>query len=209
MEAKGVSGGRDESRALLYHIAAGPLPIGRVLLPYAVGRERATVLRLAIRALREGSDALTLLLAGAAWERLREEGKQVAATVLLEALFERVRVALVPQSHSRLGAVFCWGSLDLAHRYRTHYPPGGVILRCVRDAGTAEERDGAVVVEAFETTHLADPRPRDLHRAERLAARYWIAQAPMAFPELLVRGRLRVAGVVPLEGALDPFPDTP
>jgi hypothetical protein len=180
-----------------------------VLLPYAVGREHTTVLRLAVRALEEGSDALALLLAGDAWECLHGEGEQVAAKVLLEALFEWVRVALVPQSHSRLGAVFCWESLDLAHRYRTEYQPGGVILRCVLDAGTAEERDGAVVVEAFETTNLADPRPRDLHRAERLAARYWAAQAPMAFPELLIHGRVRVKGVVPQKGDLDPFPDTP
>ncbi len=209
MEKLQASSEQGESPVPLYHVAAWPLPVGNVLLPYAVGRARATVLQQAIRALGEGSDALALLLASDAWEHLRGDGALTAEMVLLEALFERVRVALVPRSLSRLGAVFTWESLDLARRYRTEFQPDGVILRCVLAAGTAEERDGAVVVEAFETADLADPRPRDLRRVERLAARYWAAQAPMAFPELLVRGRVRVAGVITEEGDRDPFPDSP
>ena len=209
MHAKRGPGDRGESRSLLYHVAAIPLPVGRVLLPYAIGRERATVLRLAIRALEEGPDALALLLAGDAWEYLRREGGFVAEMVLLEALIERVRVALAQRSPSRLGAVFAWGSLHLAHRYRTEYLPGGVIFQCVLAAGTAVERDGAILVEAFESVDLADPRPRDLRRVEELAEQYWVARAPMAFPELLVRGRVRVEGVITDEGGLDPFPGSP
>jgi hypothetical protein len=76
-------------------------------------------------------------------------------------------------------------------------------------AGTAEERDGAVVVEAFETADLADPRPRDLRRVEALAVQYWVAQAPMAFPELLVRGHVRVEGLITEKGGLELLTDTP
>jgi hypothetical protein len=196
MDETRLPGDEERSPVQLYHVTASPIPVGRVLLPYAVGRERATVLRLAVSALREGSEALALLLAGEAWERLRGEGDRVAEMILLEALFERARVAVVPRSLSRLGSVFAWRSLGLARRYRAEYLPGGVVLRCVLDAGTAEERDGALVVEAFETADLADPRLRDLRRVEALAVRYWVAQAPMAFPELLVRGRVRVEGVI-------------
>ena len=189
----------------LYHVAASPIPVGKVLLPYAIGRERAAVLQLVVSALGRGSDALARLLAGDAWERLRGEGEYVAEMVLLEALFEQVRVALVPRASSRLGAVFAWGSLDLARRYRTEYQPGGVILRCVLAVGSADERDGALLVEAFETADLAAPRPQDLRRVEGLAVRYWAGRAPMAFPELLVRGRVRVERVITEEGGLDPF----
>jgi len=209
MEEMRAPGDWGDSRVPLYHVTASPIPAGRVLLPYAIGRERATVLRLAVSALGEGSEALALLLAGDVWEHLRREGDRVADMILLEALFERVRVAVVPRSPSRLGAVFAWGSLSLARRYRADYLPGGVVLRCILDAGTAEERDGAIVVEAFETADLADPRPRDLRRVEALAVRYWVAQAPMAFSELLVRGRVRVEGVIAEEGELDPLTDTP
>lgn len=209
MEETRAPGDGGASPVPLYHIAANPIPVGKVLLPYAVGRERAAVLQLAASALWEGSDALARLLAGEAWQRLRGEDGYVAEMVLLEALFERVRVALVPRSPSRLGAVFAWESLDLARRYRTEYQPGGVILRCVLAAGTAEEHDGAILVEAFETADLADPRPQDLRRVEGLAVRYWAGRAPMAFPELLVRGRVRVEGVITEEGEFDPFTDTP
>jgi hypothetical protein len=92
---------------------------------------------------------------------------------------------------------------------RADYLRGGVVLRCVLVAGTAEERDGTIVVEAFETADLTDPRPRDRRRVEALAVRYWMAQAPMAFPELLVRGHARVEGVITKEGGLDPVTDTP
>jgi hypothetical protein len=193
----------------LYHVSACPIPVGRLLLPYAVGREHTTVLRLAVSALREGPEALALLLAGDAWERLRGEGDRVAEMILLEALFERVRLAVAPRSLSRLDAVFAWRSLGLARRYRAAYQPGGIVLRCVLDAGKSEERDGAVVVEALETADLADPRQRDLRRVEALAVRYWVAQAPMAFPELLVRGRVRVEGVITEEGRMVPLTDTP
>jgi hypothetical protein len=197
-----------DSRVPLYHVTASPIPAGRVLRPYAIGREHATVIQQAVNALREGAEALALLLAGDAWEHLRREGDRVAEMILLEALFERVRVAVAPRSLSRLNAVFAWRRLGLARRYRAEYRPGGVVLRCVLDTGTAEERDGAVVVGAFETADLADPRPRDLRRVEALARRYWAGRAPMAFPELLVRGRVRVEGVI-TEGGLDPFTGAP
>ena len=209
MEESRAPGDWGDSPVPLYHVSACPIPVGRVLLPYAVGRERASAVRLAVSALGEGSEALALLLAGDAWKRLRGEGEHVAEMILLEALFERVRVAVAPRSPSRLNAVFAWRSLGLARRYRADYRPGGVVLRCVLDAGTAEERDGAVVVEAFEIADLADPRPRDLRRVEALAVRYWAARAPMAFPELLVRGRVRVEGVITEEGGLDPFTGAP
>src|SRR5215203_108822 len=209
MEEPRAPGERGGSPVPLYHVTAHPIPVGRVLLPYAIGREYATVLRLASSALREGSEALALLLAGDAWEHLRGEGEHLAEMILLEALFEQVRIAVMPQSPGRLGAVFAWESLGLAHWYRAEHLPGGVVLRCVLDAGTAEERDGAVVVEAFETADLTDPRPRDLQRVAVLAERYWVARAPMAFPELLVRGRVRVEGVITDEGGLDRFTDTP
>src|SRR5687767_10955431 len=85
MDETRLPGDEERSPVQLYHVTASPIPVGRVLLPYAVGRERATVLRLAVSALREGSEALALLLAGEAWERLRGEGDRVAEMILLEA----------------------------------------------------------------------------------------------------------------------------
>ena len=71
MEETRAPGDWEPAPIPLYHVAASPIPVGRVLLPYAVGRERATVLRLAVSAFGEGSEALALLLAGDAWKRLR------------------------------------------------------------------------------------------------------------------------------------------
>ena len=54
---------RGGSPVPLYHVTTCPIPVGRMLLPYALGRERATVIQQAITALQEGAEALALLLA--------------------------------------------------------------------------------------------------------------------------------------------------
>ena len=209
MSAGNVHSRPSPSPRSLYHVAARPIPTGQVLRPYALGRDQAAVLRLAARAVGEGPEGLGRLLTRPEWGHLREEGGQRAEMVLLEAIFERARGSVAPSSPSRLGAVFAWASLALAERYRAEYRPGAVIHRCVLEAGTVEERDAALLVEAFETTDLGNPRPRGLRRAEGLAVRYWTAAEPMELPELLGSARVRVEGLVAAEGDADRPADTP
>jgi hypothetical protein len=180
----------------LFHVAARALPAGRALRPYAVARDYPALVRLAREALDAGPDAVRLLLAGEAWGRLLGQGGHQAEMVLLEAAFERARVRTAPWSPSRLDAVYAWGTFSLADRFRAEYRPTGIIHRCVLVAGTTVERDGALVVEAFEVANLASPSGEDLRRLETRAARYWRAQAPMALPELLVHGTVVVGAVV-------------
>jgi hypothetical protein len=184
------------SGSSLFHVAAGVLPVGHVLRPYAIAREYRTLIRLAAQAAGAGPAAVRALLAGAGWTDLLRRGEHRTEMVLLEALFERTRVQIAPRLPSRLDAVFAWCDLALARRFRAEYHPGGVIHRCSFDEGTAFERDGALVVAAFEAADLARPRAGDLRLVEERAVRYWLAQAPMALPEVLVHGRVVVEAVV-------------
>ena len=106
MEESRVPGNWSDSPVPLYHVSACPIPVGRVLLPHAVGRERASAVRLAISALGEGSEALALLLAGDAWKRLRGEGEHVAEMILpggaLRAGPGRGRTAVAQPTQRRL-----------------------------------------------------------------------------------------------------------
>ena len=186
----------DRPAGSLFHVAAGPIPAGEVLKPYAVAREYAALVRLAGAALAGGPAAVRRLLAGEAWGGLLRQGDYRAEMVLLEAIFERARLGAAPALPSRLEAVYVWSSLALARRYRAKYRPRGVIHRCALVEGTTVERDGALVVAAFEAADLARPSAADLQRVMERAERYWRADEPMDFPELLVRGAVAVAAVV-------------
>ena len=182
----------------LFHVAARPIPSGLPLRPYAVAQRYPALLRSAGEALGAGPGAVRRLLAGEAWGRLGRQGAgdYRAEMVLLEAIFERARVEAAPLLPSRLEAVYAWGSLALAERYRAAYRPDGVIHRCALVAGTTVELDAALVVEAFEVADLANPSDADPQRVAERAVRYWRVQAPLALPEVLVRGTVVVEAVV-------------
>jgi hypothetical protein len=182
----------------LFHVASRPIPAGQALRPYAVARRHPDLFRLADAALAADPDALRSLLAGAAWAALRQQGDHQAEMVLLEAVFERARRALAPHLPSRLEAVYLWGSLALAQRFRAEYRPAGLVHRCALLAGDGVARDGALVVAAYEAADLAAPAEADLRAVAERANRYWAAAAtaPMGMAELLVRGTVVVEGIV-------------
>jgi hypothetical protein len=182
--------------SLLFHVAGCALTAGSILRPYAVAHDDPAIVRLAQDALDDGPDAVQRLFASDSWSRLLGQGGHRAEMVLLEAAFERVRVRTAPRSPSRLDAVYAWGTRDLAERFRAKYRPAGVIHRCVLVDGTTSERDGALIVAAFEATNLAAPSGKDLQQLEAQATRYWRAQSPMEMPELLVHGTVVIESVV-------------
>lgn len=180
---------------MLYHVAATSLPAGQVLRPYAVARDYVVPLRLVEEALSVGSRAVLQLLAGVTWKHVLQHGRYPVEMVVLEAIFERVRMRTAPDLPSRYDAVFAWGTMDLATRYRTEYSPSGVIHRCALVAGTRVERGGALIVEASEVANLMHPQAEDLQWVEDRAAQYWLGRRPMAFPEVLVHGTVVVGGI--------------
>jgi hypothetical protein len=115
--------------------------------------------------------------------------------VLLEAIFERVRRHVQPEAPSRLEVVFAWSTRSVAERFCAEYCPGAVIHRCVLVAGMSVERDGALVVAAFDAFEQPGLLAGRLRRVEERAEQYWRGQEPMAFPEVLVRGIVRVEAI--------------
>ncbi len=181
--------------SLLFHVADRAIPAGEAVRPYGIAREYPALLRLAGQALEVGPDAVRRLLSGRAWDDLRRHGGDRAEMVLMEAAFERARLLTAPQLPSRLDAVYAWGSLALAERFRAGYRPAGVIHCCTLIAGTAVERDAALVVRAFEVTDLANASAEALRQVEELAVQYWRAPALMAWPEVLIHGTAMVKAV--------------
>ncbi len=188
----------------LFHVANRPLAAGEAVRPYGIAREYPALLQLAGQALEADPDAVRRLLGGEAWDHLRRHGGDRAEMVLMEAAFERARLLTAPQMPSRLDAVYAWGSLALAQQFRAGYRPAGVIHRCTLIAGTAVERDAALVVNAFETPSLADASADALLQVEELAVRYWRASAPMAWPEVLIHGTVVAEAVMEAEDEARP-----
>lgn len=187
----------DRGSSSVFHVGDHRLAPGQALRPYAIARDCARVLGLADHALDGGADAVRRLLAGDACEHSSGGDGCRLEMVLLEAIFDRVRLRDAPGSPGRLDAVFAWPSLALARRFRDGYRPRGIIYRCAV-AGTAAERDAGLVVEAYEVADLRHPAARDLRRVADRARRYWQARRPMALPELLVHGVVVVEAIVEL-----------
>ena len=78
-----------------------------------------------------------------------------------------------------------------------------MIHRCKVISGRTVKRDGALVVEAYETANLANPDLDALHLVEERAVRYWREQPPFAFPEAFVHG------TVVVEAHIDPVDASP
>jgi len=154
------------------------------------------VLRLALQALDDGPDAVATFLAEPAWTRLVSQGGSHAGMVLLEAAFERVRRRIAPDLPSRFEVVFAWRTLSDAIRFRDVYQPSGVIHCCAMVTGRNVERDGALIVEAFEAADLAQLQVTHLSEMEECAVRYWRGRTPMAHPEVLMDGTVVVEGIV-------------
>ena len=101
-----------------------------------------------------------------------------------------------PGLPSRLEAVYVRGSIALARRHRLADRPTIVIHHCALVDGTTVERDGALVVEAFETADLTNPTADDQRRVAERSERYWWAEGPMDLLEILVHGTVVVETVV-------------
>jgi hypothetical protein len=181
---------------VLFHVTDRTLPKGTVLRPYAIAQDNRDPLDQAVQVIDEGSEAVATLLAGATGSRLISSGESQAGMLFLEAAFERVRLRIAPDLPSRLGVVFAWNTLADAVHYRDAYQRFGVVHRCAMVAGRSVERDGSLVVDAFEEANLAQPQLADLPRAEERAIRYWRGQVPKAHPEVLVEGTMLVEGIV-------------
>ncbi len=180
----------------LFHVATQALPTGQVLRSYAVASEYPHLVRLAELKIGAGQAAIQRLLASEEWVGLVRLGGYRSEMVLLEAAFERARVKTAPHLPSRLDAVYVWSSLALAQRFQAKYRPSGIIHRCALVDGTTLERDGALVVEAYEAANLTHPSEHDFRLVEERATRYWHAQTPMTLPELLVHGTVIVESIM-------------
>ena len=191
-QREGIVGQRAAS---LFHVGAHPVPVGQVLRPYGLACEQQTLLRQCERALVDGADEIEHLLEGVRRDVPSTPGRYRLEMVLLEAIFERVRRHVQPEAPSRLEVVFTWRTRSVAERFCAEYCPGAVIHRCTLVAGMTAERDGALVVAAFDAFDQPGPLAGRLNRLEERAEQYWRAQEPMAFPEVLVRGIVRVESV--------------
>jgi hypothetical protein len=183
------------SAASLFHVSAHPIPVGQILRPYALAREHHTLLRQSRSALADGFEAVEHLLDGVLRNLPSTPGRYRPEMVLLEAIFERVRRHVQPEAPSRLEVVFTWSTCSVAERFCAEYCPRAVIHRCALIEGMAVERDGALVVAAFDAFDQPGPLAGRLRGVEERAEQYWRAEGPMVFPEVLVRGIVRVEAI--------------
>ena len=173
----------------VFHVSTQTIPPGQALQPYRLGVVYADLIATTRHALASGPEAVQALLGTAAWARLPAQQAYLPEMVILEAVFEHVRCQRAPGFPSRLASSFAWARIELAQRFCTDYLPQGVIHRCHVVAGTAVELDGGLVAAGI---NLRNPLDDELHQLEQRAHRYWRARQPMTFPELVVRGTVRV-----------------
>jgi hypothetical protein len=181
---------------VVFHVAATPIKVGQAIRPYAISPEALARVGLTRELLSAEQIAHRRLIDAALRSNELLAGVYGGSMILLEAVFEQARLRTAPALPSRLGAIFAWSTPDLAKWYRTTYRPGGTIHRCTMVSGQSVERDGALIVEAFEVAGLANPAPGDLRLVEEQALRYWHGQALFDFPELIIHGTVVVEAYI-------------
>ena len=152
----------------------------------------------------EGPAALARHLSAPEWERLNVDSDElglepegVKMMIVLEAIFEQVRLKSAPSLPSRMNCVFTWPSLELARRFRIQYVPGGTIHRCRVIEGLAVELDGGLLPPGINLVDLSPSALSHEVRATRARAeKYWNAPASPDFPELLIVGSVEVVDPV-------------
>jgi hypothetical protein len=118
--------------------------------------------------------------------------------IVLEAVFEGVRLEKYPHIPSRQDATFVWPSIDLAREFRARYIPDGHMHLCEILNGTATLRDGALLPPGIDI-HIAsiEELQTEFAHTRARAERYWRGGDSMAMPELMVNGQVRIVSAIP------------
>ena len=173
----------------LFHVSASPIAPGQAIRPYVLKAELRDALDLVRRALDGDAGARSALLTARGYLRRRFRSDPDTQMVLMETVFERVRVELAPTLPGRFESAFCWPTRELAQWFHDRYRPTGVIHRCVLTEGDQVARDSSFVVGGVNLSARLDDALRPV---EQRATRYWMTDEPLAYPEVLVRGRVIV-----------------
>ncbi len=177
----------------LFHVGDGVIAPGRELRKYRLAEDKRDVLELVHLALDGNLEARTTLLTGTGRLRRRFRSDPTMQLVLIEAIFERVRLRVAPGLPSRFDSVFLWPTLRLAQDFRERYRSHGLIHRCVLVEGDPLSRDASFVAAGMD---LSVPVDDEVRKIEQRAVEYWRADAHISYPEVLVQGIVVVTEVL-------------
>jgi hypothetical protein len=173
----------------LYHVSGGTIPPGQVLRPYRLTAQQRAIFRLTERLLAGDVTAQTRLTTHRGQLRRRFQREAATQLGILEAVFEQTRRRVAPALPTRLGGVFAWPTLALAHWFRDAYRPDGVIHGCRLLAGEVLLRDATLIGAGVD---LAAPLGPQLVAVTARAERYWTEAPPGDVCEVLARGVVAV-----------------
>ena len=180
----------------LFHVGGSPIEPGRAIRPYALKAELRDALDLARRALDGDAGARSALLTARGYLRHRFRSDPDMQMVLMETVFERVRAELAPDLPGRFESAFFWSTVELARWFHGRYRPTGVIHRCIVTEGDPVALDSSFVVGGVDLAARLDDA---VAKVEERARRYWTTDGPQQYPEVLVRGTVIVAEVLPAD----------
>jgi hypothetical protein len=173
----------------VFHVGEGTIEAGQALRPYALPEALADAVGLVGRMLDWEARARAALLTDDGRLRRQYTADPMMQLVFIEAIFERARARVAPTLPSRFASVFLWPTVALAQAFRDRYRPRGVIHRCVLVDGEALPRDASLVAVGMDLSAVLDD---ELRAIEERAVRYWSADGPFAYAELLVQGTVTV-----------------
>jgi hypothetical protein len=177
----------------LFHVSDTRIEPGQALRRYVIPEHLREALALVGKVLDGDGLARVALLADDGTLGTQFRGDPNVQLVLIEAVFERVRLEAAPQLPSRLESTFLWPTVGLADRFRERYRPRGIVHRCTLAEGMPVWRDASVVAVGVD---LAASFDDEIARLEGRARRYWSSDPPFDYSELLVRGTVVVAEVL-------------
>ncbi|MDT8899758.1 hypothetical protein [Anaeroselena agilis] len=179
------------------HVSSRELSPGTVLKPYGMDlhmQKGLNVARLVIDFRPEDTISMVFVAKMIEWQ-LNNKISGEFANMIVEHMLEKTRQQEFPNRPSRLGSCFLFPETAAAQQFIKHYRESrSYIYKCKVEAENYVTCDMALInshnimYETDSVTELAALRER--------CVKYWAGEQPMALPEVIVPGVVKISGLI-------------
>lgn len=173
-------------RRMFFRVDKPGIRLGEVKGPNPFRTANQGLVQTMEAAMAIGPGAVQSLLLSDRWFSLRQGQTTCAPTILIEIVYEQVRIEIDPALPSRWDCHYLFDALTFARRFRDERRPGYAIYSCECE-GPALCFDMATVSKGLsDLVHLS----LELDQLRVRAITYWGGLVKPTFPEILATGRV-------------------
>ncbi len=179
------------------HVSSRELSPGTVLKPYGMDlhmQRGLNVARLVIDFRPEDTISMVFVAKMIEWQ-LNNKISGEFANMIVEHMLEKTRQQMFPHRPSRLGASFLFPEMAAAQNFIRHYRESrSYVYKCEVESDNHVTCDMALINShniSYETDSVTE-----MEALRERCVKYWTAEKPMALPEVIVPGVVRISKLI-------------